>query len=1490
MLGGEATELTPLRGEADLAVWRQGLRDLACRCASAGGTPGFQVLLVDGGACGGPALADVAGLVSCGEVLGLWPPDERRYLVEQLQAVTGASGARPPGSARGSSASRLVSGLKSMGALPRGAGEEKSWARIHHRLGHWCRERLRVVVCLPASADVLRERLRRFPALLRCCTTDWFDPWPASALESVAKRLLADGLGEQACACARMCQRLQSASSLLADRLASEQGRWRYHVPFASFLDLIRNFDGLLEVRRAEGERLRVCREGAARLLGTLEVPDSKEQPALDGPLLERVALLRELLQDHPPRDGQPHHDVGDSLLAAALSTHLSAFPPAVRRDTLQAWAAELQGQGLAPRPGFSLADFLTRPAEVRRWVAASPPGACAGAESAAAVMLARRAPLCIDPQGQAGRWLRAMEQPSGLLVLAAGQRGWLLALARAEEAGRTVLLEGLGEVMPPELEQVLDRRRAAGVAQVAARAAAGIAEARAAGGESADAGEGGEDPFGLELALDDEPFREEVVSRLYLTTWLSDPAFSPQTCVRAALVDFSVCPEALQDRLLACLLSDLEPTCAEPRADLAAAAGERRVVLADVEEMLLQLSLLSPGDVLSDEPMAELARRGRTAGERHRAATRAMAEAGLAAAEAAFVGLAEYAAAMLLSLAALERLDPMYAQSVTSLEGLFGCCCMEVAGASAGGAAAGRGAGRLAEAAGVREAFTNALLAEVGRSLLPRHRALLPVVLALGVGRLEPAGSPFSASAEDCQALPTLARPEQWHGALVAAGDPDALLQEGSERLSVLQRVLALRRVGPEAASEALVAWAEEALGVAGRPAPRPQLKELLAHAAEDSGPELPVVLLLSPGLDPLPALLCSAGASSRRLRAVTLGPGRWPLAAAAVAEASAAGAWALLENCHLAPESAGDLAGLCEELHSGDPRHADFRLWISCLPGACFPRSVLLESLRLACGPPQGVKAQLKAALEAMPHTDGVKLPRSVDEATRTLALVHGAAAARLDFGALGWSTPYAVKHQDLVSAAHELQCLAQQSPNEDPARALGLALLDCGYGGAGPQDQAMLMALIDVFQPGAAGGALTRARRPQAVLALLESVPEPSLPAVCGFSCGAQAHLERRVAEELLCDLAVAFPAAHGALAAAGGGQGGEAGVPDPWECLALTLVPLLASLPALAEAPSSWREGAAEGGHLELALEREVQRYGALLGAVEGSLQRSSACREGREVPGADDEALLLSVAQGRVPAAWLALSYLSPKPLRSYIEDLADRVLFINEWAARGAPPAEFWLPGLFAVRPFLAAARCELAERLGVPADGVEVDFSDPSDADPGAVAASVATAAAASIVESAATAAAAAPGEAPAALAGHAAGGDEGDGAAWGARGLGVWAHGLFLQGCRWDPAARHLAELEPGVGALPVPLPPVQIGARLLGPDGPEGAPARLAPDSGRYRCPVYCTPLRGHTMPQQTVAGTTDPIFRIGLRSALDQKHWVRCGAAALTQLDS
>lgn len=52
------------------------------------------------------------------------------------------------------------------------------------------RESLHVVLAMSPIGDAFRNRVRKFPAIVNCCTIDWFQAWPTDALLAVASKYI----------------------------------------------------------------------------------------------------------------------------------------------------------------------------------------------------------------------------------------------------------------------------------------------------------------------------------------------------------------------------------------------------------------------------------------------------------------------------------------------------------------------------------------------------------------------------------------------------------------------------------------------------------------------------------------------------------------------------------------------------------------------------------------------------------------------------------------------------------------------------------------------------------------------------------------------------------------------------------------------------------------------------------------------------------------------------------------------------------------------------------------------------------------------------------------------------------------------------------------------------------------------------------------------------------------------------------------------------
>lgn len=90
---------------------------------------------------------------------------------------------------------------------------------------------------------------------------------------------------------------------------------------------------------------------------------------------------------------------------------------------------------------------------------------------------------------------------------------------------------------------------------------------------------------------------------------------------------------------------------------------------------------------------------------------------------------------------------------------------------------------------------------------------------------------------------------------------------------------------------------------------------------------------------------------------------------------------------------------------------------------------------------------------------------------------------------------------------------------------------------------------------------------------------------------------------------------------------------------------------------------------------------------------------------------DLEDICDALASQKIPQRWISKSYISSKPVGSYIQNLLDRLIWLTNWFNNGKP-ATFWISGFFCTQAFLTGTIQNFARRFRIPIDLMTFDYS----------------------------------------------------------------------------------------------------------------------------------------------------------------------------------
>ena len=240
------------------------------------------------------------------------------------------------------------------------------------------------------------------------------------------------------------------------------------------------------------------------------------------------------------------------------------------------------------------------------------------------------------------------------------------------------------------------------------------------------------------------------------------------------------------------------------------------------------------------------------------------------------------------------------------------------------------------------------------------------------------------------------------------------------------------------------------------------------LAQSLADSVPSIPLIFVLSPGVDPVNGLAKLASEKGFKLKWIALGQGQSTIAERMLSEGMKEGQWVFLANCHLSLSWMPKLEKIVESI-PGKSTNEHFRLWLSSSPTPDFPITILQAGIKMTTEPPKGLKANLIRLYNRFTaeSIDSAPKPHVYKKLLFALCFFHAILLERRKFLCLGWNIPYDFNESDFEFSEQVLRQYLH-AYEETPWDALRYLIAEANYGGrvTDDMDRRVLKTYMDQF----------------------------------------------------------------------------------------------------------------------------------------------------------------------------------------------------------------------------------------------------------------------------------------------------------------------------------------------------------------------------------------------------------------------------------------
>ncbi|XP_031370421.1 dynein heavy chain 6, axonemal isoform X2 [Apis dorsata] len=754
----------------------------------------------------------------------------------------------------------------------------------------------------------------------------------------------------------------------------------------------------------------------------------------LTSALVDERVLWEELTRGF---EQQINNLTGDILIAAGALAYLGAFTNEYREELIESWLSHCKNYDIDTTENYSLIAILVDPYEIRQWNTYGLPRDKVSIENGIFVTQSTRWPLMIDPQEQANRWIRNMEQDNNLKICKLTDTNLMRVLEASIRLGTPVLIQEVGEVLDPSLEPIL------------------LKQIFILGGRTL-------------IRFGDTDVEYDDNFKLYITTKIANPHYLPEICIKVTIVNFTVTVGGLEEQLLADVVRLERPDLESMRNYLIIKINADKGQLQSIEDKILTLLYGAGDDILDNEELIETLNDSKETSAiiAMRLIESETTEKNISIAREKYRSVANRGSVLYFVVANLANIDPMYQFSLKYFNQIFNTIIETT---------------KKEDILQLRlqillNEITLAIYTNVSRGLFEKHKLVFSFMLNIAIDMNDEIVSlvqwnfllrgPTRIVVEEMPDYPTLTTTiwtsinylaktfdsfeniltDAFKEIIVTIGyfeediniiptNQEIAAYDWNNNLTDIEKLLLLKALREEHLIFAITAYVSKHLGPKFVESPMVTLQLLFA----DTSCKIPLIFILTTGSDPFSAFQKFAHEMdfSNRYDSISLGQGQGPIAEGHIRTGTVEGRWVFLQNCHLATSWMVNMEQIVMAI-AEEPKgviHNDFRLFLSSMPSKAFPVSVLQNSVKVTNEPPKGLKANIKRALYDLDEEffEQHILKENWRKLIFGICFFHAIIQERKKFGPLGWNIVYEFNDSDRECCLQNLKlfCISEHIP---------------------------------------------------------------------------------------------------------------------------------------------------------------------------------------------------------------------------------------------------------------------------------------------------------------------------------------------------------------------------------------------------------------------------------------------------------------------------